>query len=812
MMTKFLQTCLARLVFTLILLSPVYFVSAEQPSNIIDIATQTTQTGHFQRVSGSVGNGHFGVPVAGGFDVNNDGFNDYMFSAMRASPLGRNNAGQVHFILGDGTINGSLDTAISNPRIINIYGDGQQENTGSEIWMDDVTGDGLGDLLIARQNFDAGSRPGAGALTIIPGSNRFETVLADDHILDLRNPPTGLSIFTITGAEAGDRLGIWMRTGDVDGDGINDLVVGADQDDGINNNEPHSGSVYLIRGGHHLDATQTVDLARFGNTRLAGNIARILPPAGSVEYHFGSTCQIADLDGNGRAEVLSTAALNRVGTELLPLTGGEPTHSSNGLPEGTVFIVWDNAFPSTAWPQGMTYRFGTNPSNETIINGAAENGDFGEELLGGLDYDNDQQPDLFIGDLSGQGNGLSTSGIGYVFYKASMLKGLDFDMQTPPDNLDISRFNGGFIGGIGADTAMHGDFDGDGIADLAFSSPHGVPLGRADAGIIHVFHGRNGRWPSIVDLRTGQLPPQNEIRITEIFGAHGTTTNDTGDVLSYSGAVGDIDKDGRDDFITNEMVGNGVAANTVDVGNLILISGQLLTGVAVQPPVNLNPVEGLWWNPLRPGGGFDIELTGNNDLIMIWYTYNEQTRARWYLASGAFLGNIWTADLFQFSWDGSQAIPNQTGVVTLVFQDQTHATLNWQLKNNQGAETIELFQFGTNKFLAGTWYEPALSGYGLTQTEQNSTQVKVLYFYDSAGNPVWVLGTANRTDLNVPMAVYSGACPACLFTVSQALPAGTVNTVFNNELEGQLSTSILLPAPYSGQWLIDNVTIRNLSE
>ncbi|MCH9696753.1 MAG: FG-GAP-like repeat-containing protein, partial [Gammaproteobacteria bacterium] len=506
-------------------------VNADPPSAIIDLANQTTSTGTLHRVLGSAGNGHFGVPVAGGFDIDGDGFKDSAFSAMRASPSGRPDAGQVHLVLGDGTINGTLDTAVNNPRIIQIIGDGQQENTGSEIWMDDVTGDGLGDLLIARQNYTASNnRPGAGALTILVGNSQLLSILGTSRILDLRNPPAGLNLFTINGAEAGDRLGIWMRTGDVDGDGIHDIVVGADQDDGLNNSEDHSGSVYLIRGGNHLNSNQTIDLASFGQTALSGQIIHILPPENSSEYHFGATCQIADLDGNGRAEVLASAALNRAGAELLPLAGGGPTHSQNGLPEGTLYIAWDNLIPTPPWTPGLTYRFGTNPDSETIINGATNNDVFGEELLGGLDYDNDNQADLFIGDLSGQGNGISTSGIGYVFYNAANLKGRNVDMQTPPGNLPFTQFHGGFIGGIAGDTAMHGDMDGDGIADLAFSAPHGAPLGRTNAGIIHIIHGQNGPWPAVIDLQTNNLPPASTVRITQIFGANGDRPNDTGDV------------------------------------------------------------------------------------------------------------------------------------------------------------------------------------------------------------------------------------------------------------------------------------------
>ena len=68
-----------------------------------------------------------------------------------------------------------------------------------------------------------------------------------------------------------------------------------------------------------------------------------------------------------------------------------------------------------------------------------------------------------------------------------------------------SDFFGGAPGDIAADTALHGDFDGDGVADLAFSSPHASPLHRVDAGALHVFFG-GSRWPAAVDLAPGSLP------------------------------------------------------------------------------------------------------------------------------------------------------------------------------------------------------------------------------------------------------------------------------------------------------------------
>ena len=122
-----------------------------QPVDTVDLLNVSTDRTGLQRVYGSVGNGAAGVPVSGAFDIDGDGFRDYAFAAMRASPSGRDNAGQVFLVFGNGMINGSIDTAVPNPRVLPIIGDQTKENAGSEIWMADVTNDGLGDLLICRQ-------------------------------------------------------------------------------------------------------------------------------------------------------------------------------------------------------------------------------------------------------------------------------------------------------------------------------------------------------------------------------------------------------------------------------------------------------------------------------------------------------------------------------------------------------------------------------------------------------------------------------------------------------------------------------------
>lgn len=530
------------------------------------------------RILGSTGNGAAGVPVTGGYDMDGDGFNDGAFAAIQASPLGRTGAGEVALVFGDGTIGGSFDTQGFNNGVLKIAGDQDFEVTGAEIWVGDITGDGIGDLLIGRQNFTPETgREGAGALTIIVGGPELRTQANLLDYLDLRSPPDGVTVVNFYGAAAYDRLGIWMRTGDIDGDGIDDLVVGSDEIDALGEN--NRGGVYVIRGGEHLNTTQTIDFSNFGNTPIAGHVARIIPPTGSSGYHMGATCQIADLDGNGRAEILAAAALNRAGAALrLPGAPSGTGEATGGSPRGTLYIAWDDNFPTDLWIPGYEFDISLSPGSHTIIDGDSFNDAFGEEIIGGLDYSADGNAELFVGDLTADGINGTNSGVGHVFFNAAILKGRNIDMTNPPVDVQFTQIEGPLPNSIGADTVTQGDYDGDGIGDLAICNPHDAPQNRTSAGSIHVIYGKSGEWPAVIDLSVGNLPDPETVRIAEIQGANATNGSDTGDTLCYSAAIGDMDHDGLSDLLVNEMEGNGSSAN--DVGNLLYIRG-----AALLPPV-----------------------------------------------------------------------------------------------------------------------------------------------------------------------------------------------------------------------------------
>ncbi|MEO2167285.1 MAG: FG-GAP repeat protein, partial [bacterium] len=145
-----------------------------------------------------------------------------------------------------------------------------------------------------------------------------------------------------------------------------------------------------------------------------------------------------------------------------------------------------------------------------------------------------------------------------------------FGLDSTPPGLMVTTFLGPNAGDIASDTALQGDFDGDGFPDVAFSSPHGSPYGRTDAGKIHIIHGQIGMWPPVVDLRWGQQPDPMDVRISEVYGVK------SADVLAYSADAGDHDGDGIDDLIVNEMLGDGILPADANTGNLIVVSGTLI--------------------------------------------------------------------------------------------------------------------------------------------------------------------------------------------------------------------------------------------
>src|SRR5690606_37927033 len=128
----------------------------------------------------------------------------------------------------------------------------------------DVNGDGIDDIIVgARQGDDGGSNAGEAYVIFGKAGGGWGTTVGGRQVLDLTNlsPADG---FIIQGDAASDQLGINVSyAGDINGDGIDDIIVGATGgDDGGSN----AGEAYVVFGkagggwGTTVGARQVLDL------------------------------------------------------------------------------------------------------------------------------------------------------------------------------------------------------------------------------------------------------------------------------------------------------------------------------------------------------------------------------------------------------------------------------------------------------------------------------------------------------------------------------------------------------------------------
>jgi hypothetical protein len=179
-----------------------------------------------------------GFSAASG-DVNGDGIDDIMLVAQRADGVGntRDQAGEAYIIFGSGDLAGTIDFA-RQEQDVTVVGADTGDLVSSCVGGTDLNGDKVGDLLLSTSfaNGPPNGRTLSGEAYIIYGSPALPAMI------DLG----GQQDVTIFGAEPDDRLGSSLSTGDLNGDGIQEIIVVAAYADGPDNARPNAGEVYVI--------------------------------------------------------------------------------------------------------------------------------------------------------------------------------------------------------------------------------------------------------------------------------------------------------------------------------------------------------------------------------------------------------------------------------------------------------------------------------------------------------------------------------------------------------------------------------------